>query len=164
MALSPHHLRKFGLPENLVAGGVAIITSKPVVSVINLGAHFDIHVGMQHHVDAVCKCNCHLRHIKSIRPYIMKHVCHSLVIAVVVSNLDCCSALLLVLPYHLTRLQKIHNRAVCMVVLRPISAHITPVLVDLHWLPIGQCITFKVLVYIYIRLCMISHLPIFLNC
>ena len=101
---------------------------------------------MQHHVDAVCKkCNFHLRHIKSIRPYITKHVCHSLVIAPVVSSLDYCNALLLDIPeYHLTRFQKIHNKAARLVVLTTISEHIKPVLVDLHWLPVRQCIKFKV--------------------
>ncbi|KAI0215724.1 hypothetical protein LSAT2_032215, partial [Lamellibrachia satsuma] len=73
------------------------------------------------------------RRIKSIRPYMTKRVCHSLVIALVVSSLDYCNALLLEIPeYHLTRLQKTHNRAARLVVLTPISAHITPVLVDLH--------------------------------
>ena len=35
---------------------------KTVVSVRNLGTHFDIHVSMRNHVDVVCKkCNFHLR-------------------------------------------------------------------------------------------------------
>ena len=106
VAFSPHHLRKFGLPYNLTVGGATI---KPVVSVRNLGAHFDTHRSMQHHVGAVCKkCNFQLRRIKSIRPYITKRVCQSLVIALVVSSLDYCHALLLEIPeYHLTPLQKI---------------------------------------------------------
>ena len=44
------------------------------------------------------KCNFHVRGIKSIRPYITKRVCHSLIIALVVSNLDYCNALQLEIP------------------------------------------------------------------
>ena len=126
-ALSPHHLRKLGLPKNLVIGGATI---KSVASIRNLGAHFDTHVNK--------KCNFHLRRIKSISPFITKRVCQSLVIALVVLSLDYCKALLLDIPeYHLTHFQKIHNRAACLVVLTPISAHITSVLEDLHWLPVS---------------------------
>ena len=78
----------------------------------------------------------------------MKPVCHSLVIALVVSSLDYCNTLLLDLPeYHLTRLQKIYNRAACLVVHTLVSPHITSVLKHLHWLPLRQCIVFKVLVF-----------------
>ena len=56
--------------------------------------------------------------IHEARPYITKCVCHSLVIVLVVSHLDYCNALLLDMPeYHMTRLQKIHNRAARLVVL-----------------------------------------------
>ena len=91
---------------------------------------------MKQHVDAVCrKCNYHLRRIRSIRTYVTMHVCHSLVIALVISSLDYCNALLLDLPeYQLTRLQKIHNRAARLVVLTSASSHTTPVLEQLHWL------------------------------
>ena len=52
---------------------------------------------------------------------------------------------LLHLPeYHFTRLPNIHNRAARLVVLTPVSLHITPVLEQLYWLPIRQRIVFKV--------------------
>ena len=146
VALSPHKIKKSGLPEYLIVGGVNV---EPVMSVRNLGAYFDM--STKQHVDAVCrKCNYDLRRTRSIRTYITKHVCHSLVIAVVVSSLDYCNALLLDLPEHqLTRLQKIHNRAARLVVLTPVSSHITPVLEQLHWLTVRQRIVLKVLVFIY---------------
>ena len=110
VALSPHNLKTCGLPQYLVADGVDI---ESVVCVRNLGTYFDIHMRMKLHVDAVCrKCNYHLRRIRSIRTYITMHVCHSFVIALVISSFDYCNALLLELPqYHLTRLQKMHNIA-----------------------------------------------------
>ena len=125
VVLSPHNLKKYGLPEYLVVGGVNI---EPVVSVGNLGAYLDIHMSMKQHVNAVCrKCNYHL--IRSIRIYFTKHVCHSLVIALVVSSLDYCNALVLDLPeYQLKCLQNMHNRAARLVVLTPVSSHIKPVI------------------------------------
>ena len=61
------------------------------------------------------------------------------------------------LEYHLTRLQKIHNRAarlVVLTVLTPVSSHITPVLEQLHWLPVRQRIVSKYL-YSFIKRSMI---------
>ena len=70
VALSPHNLKKYGLPENLIVGGVNI---EPVMSVRNLGTYFDMSMSMKQHVDAVCRdCNYHLRRTRSIRSYITK--------------------------------------------------------------------------------------------
>ena len=108
------------MPENIV---VRCATIKPVVSVRNLGDHFDTHMSTRRHVDAVCKkSSFHLRCMKPIRPYIMKCVCHTLVIALIFFNLDYCNTLLLdLLEYYVTRLQNNHNRAARLVVLTPIS-------------------------------------------
>ena len=64
------------------------------------------------------KCNFHVRGIKSIRPYITKRVCNSLIIALVVSNLNYCNAILLDIPRFTVRVPK--------------YASFTPVLRDLH--------------------------------
>jgi len=45
------------MPENLVVGGVSI---KPILSVSNLGTHFDTKMNMGHHVDAVFQCSAPL--------------------------------------------------------------------------------------------------------
>ena len=103
-------------------------------------AHFDTHMSMQHRVDAVCKkCNFLLRRIKSTKQYTTKRVCHSFVTALVISNLVYCNTLLLDLTaYHMTHLQKMHHKAAHLVVLTPVSADITPVVVDLHCLSVMQ--------------------------
>ena len=115
----------------------------------NLGVRFDTHTSMRHLVDAVCKkCNFHLRRITSIRPYVTKHVCHSLVIALVVSSLDYCNALMLEVPeYHLSHLQKIHNRAARLWLFLRLFLHIS---LQFWWICIGclSDIKFKILVYI----------------
>ena len=43
------------------------------------------------------------------------------------------------------KLQRVQNCAACLVLGTRKSDHITPVMKDLHWLPIGACIDFKIL-------------------
>ena len=47
--------------------------------------------------------------------------------------------------YMIQKLQRIQNCTACLVAGQPRAAHIRPVLKELHWLPIEQRITFKVL-------------------
>ena len=116
----------------------------------NLGVRFDTHTSMRHLVDAACKkCNFHLRRITSIRPYITKRVCHSLVIALVVSSLDYCNALMLDVPaYHLTRLQKMHNTAARLWLFLHLFLHIS---LQFWWICIGCLSDIKFITLIYIR-------------
>lgn len=148
VALSSHHLKTFGMPDCIVIGDADI---RPTQHVKNLGAHFDIHMSMDQHINALCKkCNYHLRRIGSIRPYITNSVCNMLVRSLVLSNLDYCNALLLDVPDCLIkRLQRIQNRAARLVTRTPIRHHITPVLHSLHWLPVQTRIHYKVIVYVY---------------
>ena len=71
----------------------------------------------------------------------------SAVQALVTSRLDYCNSLLMNLPAtQISRLQKIQNKAARMVTRTPKYEHLTPVLKQLHWLPVDHRITFKILV------------------
>ena len=59
------------------------------------------------------------------------------------STLDCNSALAGVAKVYLKKLQSVQNMAACMVSGLHQSEHITPVLEDLHWLPVSQREVFK---------------------
>ena len=66
--------------------------------------------------------------------------------ALVTSRLDYCNSLLYDLPdVRIQRLQRIQNIACRIVSRSPKSDHITPLLKELHWLPVESRIIFKIL-------------------
>jgi len=65
-------------------------------------------------------------------------------------KLDYRNGILLGLPsYELERLQRLQNTAARLTVRAKESAHITPVLKSLHWLPVKERIIFKILLVTY---------------
>ena len=68
----------------------------------------------------------------------------------ITSRLDNYNALLYgLLANQLYRLQKIQNTAARILTLSRKSCHITPILKELHWLPVNQRIVFKFLMIVY---------------
>ena len=68
------------------------------------------------------------------------------------------------IPHHqLRRLQLVQNTAARIITLTKKRSHITPVLIDLHWLPVKQRIEFKLLTYVFLNHSMDQHPHIFLN-
>ena len=101
----------------------------------------------------ICKnASYSLYRISKVRKYIDNTTCERLVHAFISSKLDYCNSLLAGLPnYLIKRLQVIQNSAARLVTginLR-MSIHITPVLRQLHWLPLSQRIDFKILCLIF---------------
>jgi len=83
----------------------------------------------------VAKPFCGLYNIQHIRKYLTPVSTKTLVHAFVTSHLDYCNSPLFGLPkYHLDRLQKILNAAARLIHQIPTFDHITPTLVNLHWL------------------------------
>ncbi len=73
-----------------------------------------------------------------------------LVQALVLSRLDYCNALLAGLPASSIKpLQLIQNAAARLIFNEPKRMHITPLFINLHWLPIAARITFKALMFAY---------------
>ena len=81
----------------------------------------------------------HIRNISRIRKY-LNQIIHTFV----TSRLDNGNALLYGLPQNqISRLQHIQNTAARVVTLFRKSCHITPILKELHWLPVSQRIVHK---------------------
>ena len=126
-------------------------TISSVPKVKNLGVYLDHNLTMDNQVDSICKsCYWQIRNIGKIRRYISDDACKNLIHALVTSKLDYCNALLYGLPHKLTdRLQRVQNRAPRLVSRTRRHEHITPVLRDLHWLPIHCRSNYKILLYTY---------------
>ena len=124
---------------------------QPVSSVRNLGAWFDENLSMTTHVGKVCsKAFRGLYSIKQIRKYLSQDATKVLIHAFVTSHLDYCNSLLCGIPqYQYSRLQRILNAAARLVCLVPKFNHITPVLYDLHWLPVFYRIKFKIILLVH---------------
>ena len=87
----------------------------------------------------------HLRNLSRIRKYLTKESTAVAVHAFVTSKLDYCNSVLFGLPkYQLKKLQYVQNTAARIVSQVGKFEHITPVLLDLHWLPVHYRIMFKI--------------------
>jgi hypothetical protein len=95
-------------------------------------------------------CIFQIRNIGRIRPYISNDVCKTLVSAIVTSRFDSGNALSFGVNASLiTKLQRIQNTAARLITRTKKCGHITPVLMDLHWLPVCYITQYKLLLYVF---------------
>ncbi|XP_058601970.1 uncharacterized protein LOC131521359 [Onychostoma macrolepis] len=122
-------------------------TITPSTSVRNLGVIFDDQLTFKDHIAKTARsCRFALHNIRKIRPFLTEHAAQLLVQALVISRLDYCNALLAGLPSNTVKpLQMIQNAAARLVFKEPKRAHVTPLFISLHWLPIAARIKFKTL-------------------
>ncbi len=129
--------------------GSSIIS--PSASVRNLGVIFDDQLTFKEHIAKTARsCRFALHNIRKIRPFLTEHAAQLLVQALVISRLDYCNALLAGVPSNTIKpLQMIQNAAARLVFNEPKRAHVTPLFVSLHWLPVAARIKFKTLMLAY---------------
>ncbi|XP_068690995.1 uncharacterized protein [Montipora foliosa] len=123
----------------------------PQGQVKDLGVFFDKHMNLKSHISSICSsASFALHNIGKIRKHLDQATTKRLVHGFVSSRLDNCNSLLFGLPlYQIERLQRIQNTAARVVTLSSIKEHVTPILNDLHWLPIHNRIKFKILLLTY---------------
>ncbi len=114
---------------------------------ISFGVIFDDQLTFKEHIAKTARsCRFALHNIRKIRPFLTEHAAQLLVQALVISRLDYCNALLARLPSNTIKpLQMIQNTAARLVFNEPKRAHVTPLFVSLHWLPVAARIQFKTL-------------------
>ena len=116
----------------------------------NLGVIIDKNLTMNSQIQSVVKTsNFQLKNIALIKRYLDQDCLKMLVNNLVVSRVDYCNSLYNNLPnYQLYKLQNVLNRAARLVTGHTLwdRIRITPLLIDLHWLPIKARIEFKICV------------------
>ena len=114
-------------------------------SVKYLGITIDQTLSMNHHISNVCRSTfLAMKRISTIRPFLSAHSAATLVHSMVTSRLDYCNSILYGLPSEqLIRLQRVQNNAARLVLKKRRRDHVTPLLKELHWLPIKYRIQFK---------------------
>ena len=137
MEVMPIHSKYHPSPsfQSLCVGDEIVAASQLARS---LGIIFDEHMSFHPHVSSICRSSFyHLRNPSRIRKYLTKESAAVAVHAFATSKLDYCNALLHGLPkYQLQRLQYAQNMAARVVCQMSKFQHITPVLQELHRLPI----------------------------
>ena len=120
---------------------------EPATSARNLGVVFDQNLNRNLHVNNICRAASHaLYKIGKIRNHLDMKTTEMLVHAFVSSRIDSCNSLLYGLPdCQLNKLQRIQNSAARLITRSKKFTHITPILHQLHWLPVKSRINFKVL-------------------
>ncbi|XP_051806519.1 uncharacterized protein LOC127534691 [Acanthochromis polyacanthus] len=123
----------------------------PTNSARNLGVMIDDQLTFKVHMASVSRsCRYALYNIRKIRSFLTQQATQLLVQALVMSRIDYCNSLLAGLPACTVKpLQMIQNAAARLVFNQPKRAHVTPLFISLHWLPVAARIKFKTLLLAY---------------
>ncbi len=125
--------------------GSSTITPSKIVR--NLGVVIVDKLNFTDHITKTDQsCRFALYNVKKIWPFLSKHATQLLVL----SRLDYCNALLAGLPASSIKpLQLIQNAAARLIFNELKRTHVTPLFINLHWLPIAARIKFKALMFAY---------------
>ena len=161
LLLTSKHLNgSIAFPSSIRVGDLDVAA---VSMARNIGAMFDTHVSLDQHVRSISKsCYFQLHNISQIRKFLTPGATALLVNALVTSKLDGLNALLVGLPQQtIMSLQRVQNHAARVVTGVARYDHITPVLHDLHWLPVHYRIQFKILLLTF--KCVLGIAPSYLS-
>ena len=134
--------------DHILIGDSAI---RPKGVVKNLGTWLDSTLSMNSHVNNICSnAFYYLYNIRRIRKYLSRRSTETLIHAFVSSRVDYCNSLLYGLPtYQLHKLQRVQNAAARLIFQESKYCHVSPLLFNLHWLPVKFRIDFKILLLTY---------------
>ena len=105
---------------------------------------------LNQHITNTCKsAYFQIRRINSIGQYLTDKAVKTLTQSIVISRLDYCNSVCIGLPMKsIHRLLLVQNAAARVVKRTPKREHMTPVLRDMHWLPIIKRVQFKILLIV----------------
>jgi len=142
-----HQLSK--LTENTLTLPNATVQFSTVVN--DLGVQIDSQLSMSNHSAKLSRsCVFHLRQLRLIRQSLTPEAMSTLVQSFITNRLDSCNSVLIGVNSQLLQsMQVIQNAAARFITGARRFEHMTPVLRDLHWLPVRQRIQFKTAVLVY---------------
>ena len=142
-----HASRNNQAKHNITAIKIGDCDITPSPTARNIGVVFDAEMSMAVHVHQTCRVSYfHLKNIASIRSCLTEQAAIRLVHSLVVSRLDYANALLFgITDVLIDKLQRMQNYAARLVVRCDRRDHITPILKKLHWLPVKQRVTYKII-------------------
>ena len=113
----------------------------------NLDSWCDSRLSMTTHITKICASSFYyIYNIRRIRKYLSQQSTETLVHAFITSHLDYCNGLLYGLPdCLLNKLQRVQNACAGLIFKEQKFCHVTPLIYELHWLPIRYRIEFKIL-------------------
>lgn len=139
--------------DKLSATELSLLSARVQFSttVSDLGVLIDGQLSMADHVSSLCRsCFFQLRQLRLVRSSLTPDAAKMLVHAFISSRLDYCNSLLYGIGDGLVKkLQAVQNSAARVVTGTRKYDHITPVLCDLHWLPVRHRIDFKVAMTVF---------------
>ena len=120
-------------------------------------------MSMTSHVASISSSmNYHLRNIARIRRFIDKDTCKQAVRALITSRLDYCNSLLInITAKNIKKLPRIQNRSARLIFLANRRDNTSPLIKELHWLPVKERILFKTVLLVY--RCLNNPAPIYLT-
>ena len=135
----------------------------PSLKVKNLGVIFDQNLNFNEHINEICRKSLYqLYRLNQLKKYMDTHSLTQLIHAFVMSHIDYCNTLYYNIPaYSLQKLQRIQNMSARVLTQTSKYQHITPILKQLHWLPVKERVNFKIALQVY--KCLNGHAPSYLS-
>ena len=146
---TPHSVAQCKILSNSITFNNSNFDWLPTVK--NLGVIFDESLSFLPHIKN-CRKTCFflLRNLTHLRPYFNRASFEIIINSLITSRLDYCNSLFSGLPASsLSLLQSIQNYAARLICRRQRRTPITPILCELHWLPVSDRIKFKLLLTTY---------------
>ena len=160
LLLGPPSKRESVPVDSLLVGEASI----PFSSVVKtLGVTLDAALSSDQHVSAVVRsCFFHVRSLSKVRSYLTREAASSTSVSLILSKLGYCNSLRAgLLPTQIKLLQAFQNAAARTGTKCEKTDHITPILRQLHWLPVHDHIHHKVLSATY--LLVYGNAPLYLS-
>ena len=118
-----------------------------------LGVHLDQTLSMKQHISRLCHTTfLALRSIAFIRPFLSNSSIEKLIASMITSRLVYCNATFAgVADEQIAHIQKIQNNAARLILKKSKRDHVTPLLKELHWLPVKYRIQYKLVTLAFLH-------------